>query len=228
MASKNLPPIKTPEMSKEEQASLGTVVLRTEFYRDGYRILMRVFFFETIVLLLMVVLGVGIVNTYKPENRYFATTEDGRVVPMISLSEPNMSHSAILSWVAQTTTETMTFGFNDYRQRLQSASQYFTRSGWVSFVAALDQAGTMNALATERQIISSVPAQAPVILSEGVKDGVYQWVIELPMDVKATKGQDSSGVRQNVRLLIVRVPRLENKNGVAIQQWSIVKDPTGK
>ncbi len=203
----------------DSTSPLGRVVVRNEFYRDGYRTLLRVAFMEAIAILGLIVAIVAIVNAYQPENRYFATTEDGRVVPMVPLSEPNLSRPALLSWAAQAATETMTFGFHDYRRRLQEASRHFTREGWASFVKALQDAGIIDAVNTNRQVVSAAPRAAPTILSEGILNGVYTWQVEMPMMISYQYGAQQRDVSMNVRLTIVRVPKLESPNGVGIEQW---------
>jgi intracellular multiplication protein IcmL len=202
-----------------DDGALGRVIVRNEFYRDGYRTLLRVAFMEAIAILGLIVAIVAIVNAYRPENRYFATTEDGRVVPMVPLSEPNLSRPALLSWAAQAATETMTFGFNDYRRRLQESSRHFTRQGWASFVKALQDAGIIDAVTANRQVVSAAPRAAPTILSEGMLNGVYQWQVEMPMMVTYQFGSQQRDVSMNLRLTIVRVPKLESPNGVGIEQW---------
>jgi intracellular multiplication protein IcmL len=202
-----------------EQTPLGRVIVRNEFYRDGYRTLLRVAVMEAMAILGLIFSMVVIVNVYQPENRYFATTEDGRVVPMVPLSDPNLSRPALLSWAAQAATETMTFGFHDYRRRLQEASRHFTRPGWSSFVKALQEAGIIEAVETNRQVVSAAPRSAPTILSEGIMNGTYQWLVEMPMMVTYQYGSQQRNVSMNIRLTIVRVPKLESPNGVGIEQW---------
>lgn len=204
---------------EETGGALGRVIVRNEFYRDGYRTLLKVALVEGVVILGLVIVIVAIIAAYQPENRYFATTEDGRVVPMVALSEPNLSRPAVLSWAAQSASETLTFGFHDYRRRLQEASRHFTRKGWGSFVKALQDSGMIESVETNRQVLSAAPRSAPTILSEGVLNGVYQWQVELPMMVTYQIGQQQRNVGMNVRLLIVRVPKLESPNGLGIEQW---------
>lgn len=203
----------------DESGMLGRVVVRNEFYRDGYRTLLKVAFFEGIAILGLIFAIVAIVNAYQPENRYFATTEDGRLVPMIPLSEPNLSRPALLSWAAQSVTETLTFGFNDYRRRLQESSRHFTRRGWGSFVKALDDSGIIEAVEKNRQVITAAPRSAPTILAEGVMDGVYQWQVEMPMMMTYQFGQTQRNMVLNIRINIVRLPKLESPNGIGIEQW---------
>lgn len=216
-------PKQAPKQSKAAAAAsatpLGRVVLRNEFYRDGYRTLLRVAIIEAVAIVGLIVAIVAIVNAYRPENRYFATTEDGRVVPMIALSEPNMSRAAVLSWAAQAAAETYTFGFSDYRRRLQEASRHFTRKGWASFVKALQDSGQIEAVEKYRQIYSTTLRSAPTVISEGLVRGVYQWQVELPMMVTIELGEGQRNMSMNLQLTIVRVPRLESPNGLGIEQW---------
>jgi len=198
---------------------LGRVVVRNEFYRDGYRTMLRLAMIEGCVILGLLAVIFAIVVAYQPENRYFATTEDGRLVPMEPLSEPNLSSPALLSWAAQSATETMTFGFHDYRRRLQESSRHFTREGWASFVKALQDSGIIDAVETNRQVITAAPRQAPTILSEGMLNGVYTWKLELPMMVTYQTGSQQRNVSMTIQLTVVRVPKLESPNGVGISQW---------
>lgn len=202
-----------------EGGALGRVLVRNEFYRDGYRTLLRVAFIEGIVILGLLGVIFAIIGAYQPENRYFATTEDGRLVPMEPLSQPNLSNPALLSWAAQSVAETMTFGFHDYRRRLQESSRFFTRRGWGSFVQALQESGMIEAVEQRRQVITAAPRAAPTILSEGILNGNYTWQVELPMMVTYQLGQEQRNMSMTVRLLIVRVPKLESPNGVGIEQW---------
>ncbi len=201
------------------QAGLSRVIVRNEFYRDGYRTMLRVALIQGIAILALIVAIVTIVYVNQPENRYFATTEDGRVVPMVSLSEPNLSRPALLSWASQAATETLTFGFHDYRRRLQEASRHFTRPGWNSFVKALQDAGIIEAVEANRQVLSAAPRAAPTILAEGIMNGVYQWQVEMPMMVTYQFGSQQRNTSMTIRLTIVRVPKLESPNGVGIEQW---------
>lgn len=199
--------------------NLGAVVVRNEFYRDGYRTMLRVAMLLAIVIVLQIGVMVYVVKTNKMEYRYFATTEDGRLIPMAPLSEPNLSSPALMSWVAQASTEVMTFGFNDYRRRLQEASRNFTRRGWESFSSALQRARIIETVEANQQVVTAAPTGAPVIQSEGIVGGRYQWVVQLPMSLTYQAGSKTRTDDLLVTLVIVRVPRLESPNGVGIEQW---------
>jgi intracellular multiplication protein IcmL len=211
----NKPEVTTP---------LGNVVIRNQFYRDGYRTLVKVAVIEAIAIVGLIVTFVVFLNIYTPTRTYFATTEDGRVVPMIALSQANLSKPALLSWAAQAGSETMTFGFHDYRRRLQESSRHFTRRGWGSFTKALQDSGMIETVTKNRQVISATPRSAPTILAEGLMpNGVYRWEVEMPMLITYELGKSRRSDTMNIRLVIVRVPKLESANGVGIEQWIAYK-----
>ena len=141
---------------------------------------------------------------------------------MVSLDQPNLSAPALMSWVAQSATEVMTFGFNDYRRRLQEASRNFTRRGWESFTQALDRSRIIEMVEANQQVITAAPQGAPVLQSEGLVNGRYQWTVQIPMIVTYQSGTKTRSDKLLVTVVVVRTPRLESPNGLGIEQWIAV------
>lgn len=207
---------------KEDLSNLGKVILRNEYYRDGYRLALRVSVVQSFIIVGLIAAMFFVIHVHQPENRYFATTEDGRLIPMVSLNQPNLSNPALMSWTAQAATEVMTFGFNDYRRRLQESSRFFTRRGWESFTAALQQARILESIEANSQVVTAAPRGAPVLQQEGVVSGQYQWIVQIPMILSYQSGSKTRADSWIVTLVLVRVPRLESPNGVGIAQWIAV------
>lgn len=203
----------------QDMSGLGRVVLRNEYYRDGYRLALRVSVVQSFIIIGLIAAMFFVIKVHQPENRYFATTEDGRLIPMVSLTQPNLSNPALMSWVAQAATETMTFGFADYRRRLQESSRHFTRKGWESFTSALQQGSIIESIESNRQVITAAPRGAPILQSEGEVNGQYQWIVQIPMVLSYQAGSKTRTDTWIVTLVVVRVPRLESPNGVGIAQW---------
>ena len=207
--------------SADDQAAgpLMTVVVRNEFYRDGFRNMMGIALVEAVVIVMMLITLIAYIDNSKAQDHYFATTADGRIMQLISLENANMSTSALLSWAAQAGTEVMTFGFHDYQRRLQNSSRFFTRHGWETFATALQKSRIIESIEAQQQVVSAQPRSAPILVQGGVFNGKYRWVVELPLTVKYQSG---TGVRPDnltVTLVIDRVPSLENPSGVGIEQW---------
>jgi intracellular multiplication protein IcmL len=226
MAQKEKTPIPPAQeqapQSQSDVSGLGTVVVRNEFYRDGYRNLLRLCLLQGMIIFGLIGAMYFIIHVNQAENRYFATTEDGRLIPMVSLMEPNLSTPALMSWVAQAATEVMTFGFNDYRRRLQEASRSFTRRGWESFTQALQKARIIEMVEANEQVVTAAPQGAPILKSEGLVAGRYQWVVQMPLVVTYQSGARTKSDSLLVTVVIVRVPRLESPNGIGIEQWIAV------
>ena len=200
-------------------SGLGTVMKRNEYYRDGYRSLQRIALIQSVVIVGLILAHFFVINVHQPENRYFATTEDGRLVPMIPLSQPNLSNPALLSWAAQGATEIMTFGHHDYQKRLQEASRYFTKKGWSNFSDALTASRIIEAIQEKQQVVTAAPRSAPIILQEQLVNGQYQWTVQLPMKLTFQSGSKIDTRNWVVILKVVRVPQLGNPNGLGIKQW---------
>lgn len=207
----------------KDMSGLGRVILRNEYYRDGYRLALRVAVVQSFIIMGLIGAMFFVIKVHQPENRYFATTEDGRLIPMVSLTQPNLSNPALMSWVAQAATETMTFGFNDYRRRLQESSRHFTRKGWESFTGALQAARIIESIEANSQVITAAPRGAPVLQQEQEVNGQYQWIVQIPMVLSYQAGSKTRADNWIVTLVVVRVPRLESPNGVGIAQWIAIQ-----
>lgn len=198
---------------------LESVVNRNIYYRDGYRNLVKIAVIEGMIILALVVALAITIAVSRPQDRFFATTSDGRLIRMIALNEPNMNDAAIVSWAARASSDVMTFGFHDYQRRLQESSAYFTRRGWQSFTEALDRSRVMEGVQQAQRVVTAAPKSAPVIAQQGLVDGIYRWVVELPLVVTYQSGTATQSDTVNVQLVIVRVSTLDSPSGVGIQQW---------
>lgn len=208
--------------AEQAQAAVGplmTVVMRNQFYRDGFSNMMRIAIAEAVIIVVLVLTFIAYMNNSRPQDHYFATTADGRIMQLVPLDRPNMVTAAMLSWVAQASTEVMTFGFHDYQRRLQHSSRHFTRHGWESFAAALQKSRIIESVEAQQQVVTAEPTSAPILIQEGVFNGKYRWVVDLPLTVKYKAGGATRIDNLMIRLVIDRVPSLENPNGVGIEQW---------
>ncbi len=202
-----------------EVSGLGTVVIRNEFYRDGYRSLLKMTLIQSLVILGLIGAMYYVIRVHQPQHFYFATTEDGRLIPMVPLGQPNLSTPALMSWVAQATTEVMTFGFNNYRRSLQESSRNFTKRGWESFTQALERSRMLEMVEANQQIITAAPKGAPILTSEGLVAGRYEWNVQIPLIMTYQSSAQTFTRNTLVTVVVVRVPRLESPNGVGIEQW---------
>jgi intracellular multiplication protein IcmL len=204
--------------------ALANVAMRNSFYRDGQRKLMFV--------LLISILGNFILSamlayiiTHPPAPKYFATSINGRITPLMALNMPNQSDSAILQWSNQAAIATFSYNFVNYRSELVAASGFFTAQGWDQFVSALGSSNNLDAVKAKKLVVSAVATSAPVILQKGVLNGRYSWRIQMPMLVTYQSASEFSQQNLNVTMLVKRVDTLNSPRGIGIDQF--ISAPAG-
>ena len=199
---------------------IEVVKSRNDFYRDNYR---KVVIALLLCIFIIVILTCSIIYiiTNPPEPRYFATTNDGRIMPLVPLEQPNLSNAALLQWANTAAISAYTYNFIDYRQRLQEASEYFTPDGWRAFLDALKASNNLNAVTDKKLVVSAVAVKAPTVLEQGILMGRYTWKVQLEMLVSYQSPNQM--VQQNlvVTMLIVRVPTLNSARGIGIAQFIV-------
>lgn len=156
--------------------------------------------------------------------KYKTLSPDNQTRELIPLFNPNLTNRAVLSWTANSVTEIMTLGFGDFDAQLIAQRKRFTADGWKSFVRALDRRKVRDEFKGRQLILTSVPANIPVIVSQGEDpDYGYKWVVELPLIMTyATNNNVTKKSRTIVRLTLVRVPPRESVRGIAINVWDLV------
>lgn len=202
--------------------ALQTVVTRNKFYREGYRSLMKIAVAQGIVVIILGFLVVYKMFIEPPPVRYFATTNDGRIMKLTPLNEPSMTDATVLAWTSEAASNVMTFSFLDYQRRLQQSGEYFTVPGWNGFLTAIQDSRFLEGVKVQQQIVTAVPAGAPVIVDRKKPEEPgdrYYWRIQLPMTITFTSGDKTATKRQLLNLVVVRVSPLDNPSGLGIEQW---------
>ncbi len=208
-----------PDPAQPPAGPLVAVVTRNQFYRDGFRNLMKIALIEGIVIVGLILTLIVFIGTAEPKDRYFATTADGRIMPILPMEIPSKQTAELMSWVAQSTADIMTFGFHDYQQRLQDSSKYFTRRGWETFTQALQKSKIIDSVVETRQVINAQPLSAPILIQQGVFNGRYRWMVEMPLQLSYKGTTQGRTDVWKLTLIIDRVPSLENADGIGIEQW---------
>ena len=204
-------------MSRRQDA-IQTVMMRHEFYRDRFRWMLYGIVGLAISNILSAYTIYYLVND-RPEPRYFATRADGGLIRLVPLNEPMLTQSAILTWAGKAATDAFTFDFVNFRQQLQEAAQAFTPDGWRSFLQALEDSRNLEAVREKKLIVNAALQGAPVILTEGVVNGVYSWRIEMPIVVAYRSANEVQRQNLVVNMTVSRVPTLEFPEGVGITQF---------
>jgi intracellular multiplication protein IcmL len=208
--------------------AIGTVINRNAFYRDGYRLMLRVSLIQLGVIALLIMTVIGLVLTVQTKQIYFATTSDGRIIPIVPLSEEFRTKAEVITWAAETSKSVMTFDYNDYRAHLQQASYSFTTTGWDSFNKALQDANLLDAVQKRKLVVSMDIKAAPEVISAGMRliggAQVYTWDVKFPVVIRYDGAESPQPTFAKLLLRIVRVSTLQNPDGISIEQWVVSAD----
>lgn len=219
---------KQPQQKPQQSATTGAlelVVYRNNFYRDNYRRLMLICL---VLLILIGLLGYWAFyeRTHKPAPQYFATTFDGKLIPIIPLNQPNMQDNELLLWATEAAVSAYTFNFVNYRKALQDIRMYFTKTGYQYFIKALRDSNNLEAVQNKKLVVSAAPTGAPIILKKGIYNdgsplGVYGWTVQIPMVLTYQSANEQ--FKQNITLdmLITRLPTLDSPKGVGIASFVV-------
>ena len=191
------------------------VRLRNNFYRDNYRRVVG----ALMVLLVIVVTLVGVVFyqiVNRPEPKYFATTVDGRIMPLFSLSEAMLSPGELLQWAHRSAITAYTYNFVNYRDAMQQLQNQFTPAGWRYYEDALRTARTLEMVIAKKLVVSAVATGTPVILDQAVISGRYSWKVQVPLLVTYQSPNEQTRQSMIVTMIVSRVPTVDMPKGIAI------------
>lgn len=201
-------------------------VYKLDFTQDGERFLKHFIWIQRVLIVMILALFPFYLNIHQKENRYFPTTIEGRLVPDVELSEPNIEKANLASWVSSVLTKSMSIGYHDYNRRLRSVSGNYTRNGWQEFTNFLEEQRLFRQLNRDRALMQAVPRIAPILEEKGIDDTVapprYYWRLEVRyrLDFLQTMSQTKSF---EILVTVVRVPKLENGIGIAIDGWRVLR-----
>jgi len=154
---------------------------------------------------------------------YYARTPEGFEKRLSGLDMPNLTDRAIRYWAATSVSEVLTMGFGDLEHKVMANKNRFTEEGWLDFIKAIANLDIRGRFRQGQWILLSAPSSTPVIVDQRVDlDGVYKWLIEVPVVMTYITHNDVRITEyKTVRLKISRVHPAKNPMGIAIQTWQI-------
>lgn len=196
--------------------------MRQTLYRNSYRKALSV------AILLSgsaAVLGAILVmmSWREPQPQYYATTTNGVVAPLYSLSEPVLTSQFILEWASLAARKSFNLDFVHYQDQLNAAKPYFTPDGWSKFQGALKSSGMLDMVTGKKVVMSAIVSGAPVVLSQSVIHGRYTWTIQLPVLLSFSSTSENRKMRYILTMNVQRVPTLDAAQGVQISDFDAMQ-----
>jgi len=198
---------------------------RAMFYRDGYRSIVKIaLYMSATVLVLAAISGFLAYNLAHKDRDYFAMSPDGRVLKITPFSEPSTSENRILQLVGDSATCVFTYDYVNFRNQLGACKSNFTSNGWLKFTEELNNSKIINLVNSERLVLSATRISSPVIVDQGVIDGVLAWKIQVPIRVTFAGRQNNTTEDYVVSMTAVRVSQMDYTDGIAINSFVAQKN----
>lgn len=147
----------------------------------------------------------------KQEYVYFAATADGRISKLVPMKEPNISSAAIRAWASVAVSESFNL------PKVRNQERFYSTQGWQELQAYLQSKGLVAQIGGQEVFAASSASRAPIVLKQGVLDGVYRWQIAIPM-VTTWVAPDSQKRSENhtVVLTVSRSTDVDSPDGIVI------------
>lgn len=189
-----------------------------------YYFLSKVVSWQTNLIVFFIGLTVLTWLWFAPREIYHLIVQDrqglpSKLVRLQPLDTPNMTRTAITNLALHIAAQTLTFGFNNADERILLSKHYFTTQAWDSFVHAYLDKNALKEIKTKQQILATIATDSAVIISEGEEDGVYRWVVQVPILTAYLAGSKNATVRSLLQLTFIRAPITDHPEGVAIDNW---------
>ena len=155
------------------------------------------------------------------ETRYFALAENGTIMPIIPISEPHYSNGQVTNFAVEAITKALTMNFATWKQDMMEASDYFEQpQGFENFVEVMTSSGMLD-LIRNRRVISTVVANGGMIVQAGLDNGVYTWVVQVPITITYQSNTQTSSENRVAEVRIKRLSTWQTPRGMGISAWHV-------
>ncbi|EDX9540750.1 hypothetical protein GQ173_003906 [Salmonella enterica] len=212
---------KTPELTKTEDLIPPLERLMKEA-KDAIALanrLSKVVLYQAIIIaVLSVLLIISVIAAINSDNKYFASSPDGKITPMVALDSPVINDNGIKLFTRDTLYDVLNLDFDTWRQDLEKGRVGFIDKGLGNLVTALKDAGIIAIMEKDRVNLRT-EFSTPIISQKGLKNKVATWVVQIPITFNFV-GQNTTSKPLKF-ILIATVQAVDNKTspkGVAISQ----------
>lgn len=206
--------IKTAQVKK----GLEVVNHRNDYYRDGNKKMYVAAIVSIVGVFAQAMIAYSGISA-KNERVYIATDQNGSLINLIPLSQPNQKPQVVAQWMQDALVDTFSFNFTDINNRLNYTTQHwFTKNGADQFLREMKESGHMDVVKDGKMIMSLTVDHTPIKIGEGYAPGstVYSWNFQA--DAVLTFRTQSKEYSKKVRFTVVIERRsiLDNVEGLGI------------
>lgn len=207
-------------MTSHDYGKIESILTRADTYKVAYRRMSFVALALAATTVISTAAAVALALS-KPAPVYFATNSDGSITPIIPVSQPHLSPAEVANFATEAATRSLTYSFSNYRAEFEDMKPYFSKPrGWNSFVDAVNKSGQLELVKNQRLNTTAV-AQRAVIVREGLNpDGIYEWIVQLPLRVTYQSSTQVTGQNFTVTLALTRMDSSEYPRTIAVSNFN--------
>ena len=138
-----------------------------------------------------------------------------------SYGNAHVANSVVLSWYNESIVSTFSYDSVNYQQTFQLTSNYYTPKGWLELDKRHGEMKDLEQVKNLKLTMSAVAVGPAKIVSQGVVDGAYSWVVEAPYLITASDISHENKRKILVRSLVVRSDPDVHYRGLAIDKIAI-------
>lgn len=214
-------PSKNPK-GPEAGGGMATVENKRDFYRDGYSRWSKIGLNTSTALILALTI-IFVLVLRGPVIQNFAVTSDGRMIPLTPLDRPLDSGEIVTDFANKVAQALYRYDFHNYREQINDMEQYFTPDGYQNYLDALERSKIIAMIKETSSISTATATAAPSIFSRGEKNGVYQWVVQVPVTVTMIPANRSQSLM--ITLKIIRESQALKPRGLAVAAYTVDMAP---
>ena len=153
---------------------------------------------------------------------YFAA-DHGRFTQLVPLSHPYRKSSDVLQFGKETLERSLMLDFVHWRQQLEDVRPRYAKEGYQSFLVALNDSKLLDLVKGKQRMNLQANSGTAVLIGEASVDGIYQWVIRMPIQVQAV-GQTTEMAPMNfmATIEIQRSSTLDNIEGIETRRVELI------
>ena len=149
-----------------------------------------------------------------------------------NIANPHRTTEEIAAWAQQAAADVLSFNKENRAARMADFQKYFVKQGWMLYIAYMQENKVLSMVDQQGYAVSTIVSQVPEIVNRGASNGVYHWILRMPITISFYKkdpstGEPKPGPHGNFYLFldISRLAEGGGDNGIAITNWRVMDVP---
>ncbi len=215
---------RNPEHERKEGAF--TVTVRNLSLSLAYR---RLAFAALVSVIAMVVsLFTLFLVTGKPvPPQYIPVTEDGRLLPLLPLSQANVDDGTVGQFALETVRELNNYDYLNWRDQVLVGQSRFIPNAWTQYRKEFDASNVIRTVESQKMIVLGRPTGSVEIENQGLNEGVWTWRVAVPLEIQYVPHAEAKpgepvmnlSAKRRATLYIQRVPPTLSPGGIAVRAY---------